>query len=312
MAEHSFKSRLAVAGAFIKKLAKKVWAYLKVAKMEWLVMLGLLALDLISKQIVQATMSEWQSVTLIPKFLNIHYVYNKNAAFGADFLVKAFGRTGARVLFSVFAIAASVVFGILLVRGKNGSKLYRVSLAMLIAGALGNCVDRMFLGFVRDFIEFVYFGFTWFGRQSFYVFNFADSELVIGVILFVIYFIFVYKDKHDEKKEAKAAAAAESAEGAAENADALPDVAVSETAAESADNIADGSAGVEGAEITNDTENKNNAENAESTDTLDIENAENAEPDGHSGGGYERVVDLPSDTDDGINADGGSGGSDCK
>ncbi len=201
--QRSFKSRLAVAGAFIKKLAKKVWAYLKIAKMEWLVMLGLLALDLISKQIVQATMYEWQSVTLIPKFLTIHYVYNKNAAFGADFLVKAFGATGARALFSVFAIAASVAFAILLVRGRNGSKLYRVSLAMLIAGALGNCVDRIFLGFVRDFIEFVYFGFTWFGRQSFYVFNFADAELVIGVIMFVVYFIFVYKDKHDEKKDAK-------------------------------------------------------------------------------------------------------------
>ena len=69
---------------------------------------------------------------------------------------------------------------------------------MLIAGALGNCVDRIFLGFVRDFIEFVYFGFTWFGRQSFYVFNFADAELVIGVIMFVVYFIFVYKDNLNE------------------------------------------------------------------------------------------------------------------
>ena len=201
MAEkRSFKENMRSVGAFIKKLAQKVWAYLKVAKMEWLVMLGLLALDLISKQIIQATMHEWQSVTLIPKFLNIHYVYNTNAAFGADFLVKAFGKDGARALFSVFAIAASVVFAILLVRGKKGSKLYRISLAMLIAGALGNCVDRIFVGFVRDFIEFVYFGLTIFGRQSFYVFNFADAELVIGVVIFVIYFLFLYKDRHEDMK----------------------------------------------------------------------------------------------------------------
>lgn len=283
--ERSFKSRLAVAGAFIKKLAKKVWAYLKIAKMEWLVMLGLLALDLISKQIVQATMSEWQSVTLIPKFLNIHYVYNTNAAFGADFLVKAFGKTGARVLFSVFAIAASVVFGILLVRGRKGSKLYRVSLAMLIAGALGNCVDRIFLGFVRDFIEFVYFGFTWFGRQSFYVFNFADAELVIGVVLFVVYFIFVYKDKHDEKKEAKAAAEvalAETQAGVAENAD----IASSDTAAtETTDDSTGGSGDIDKSEIAESVTSSESAENNESTD----------EP---SGGGYERVVDMPDGAED--------------
>lgn len=280
--QRSFKSRLAVAGAFIKKLAKKVWAYLKIAKMEWLVMLGLLALDLISKQIVQATMYEWQSVTLIPKFLNIHYVYNKNAAFGADFLVKAFGATGARALFSVFAIAASVAFAILLVRGRNGSKLYRVSLAMLIAGALGNCVDRIFLGFVRDFIEFVYFGFTWFGRQSFYVFNFADAELVIGVIMFVVYFIFVYKDKHDEKKDAKSVETV-----GASVAPATPDnIAADALATDSADGAEAGDIAALGAENT--------------SEAGALDGAAEKDEGGSDGGGVEIVVDMPNDADDGI------------
>ncbi len=283
--QRSFKSRLAVAGAFIKKLAKKVWAYLKIAKMEWLVMLGLLALDLISKQIVQATMYEWQSVTLIPKFLNIHYVYNKNAAFGADFLVKAFGATGARALFSVFAIAASVAFAILLVRGRNGSKLYRVSLAMLIAGALGNCVDRIFLGFVRDFIEFVYFGFTWFGRQSFYVFNFADAELVIGVIMFVVYFIFVYKDKHDEKKDAKSVEAVGASD--ANVALATPDnIAADALAADGADGADAGDIAAHGSE--------------DSAEAGALDGAAEKDDGGSDGGGVEIVVDMPNDADDGI------------
>lgn len=197
MAENRpFKEKLKWFWAKVKKLAVAVGAYFKAAKLEWLLIVGLLALDLGTKALVEFCMMENQFQPIITKFLNIHFVYNPDAAFGAQFLRNLFG-DGARIIFCIFAIAAVGVFIALLVRGKKGSKLYRVALAMLIAGALGNCYDRLFLGQVRDFIEFEYFGLTIFGRKTFFIFNIADAELVIGVVMFIIYFIFLYKDKHE-------------------------------------------------------------------------------------------------------------------
>lgn len=211
----SFKNKVAEVWAFIKKVAARVWRYLKVAKMEWILMIGLFVLDLVSKAIVNATTSVHQTVTLIPKFLNIHNIHNYDAAFGSTWISDALGSVGSRILFCVFAVAATIVFVIILVRSKGGSKLFRVSLAMLAAGAMGNCIDRMFLAYVRDFIEFVYFGLTIAGEESFYVFNIADAELVIGVVLIIIYFIFLYKDKDKSVEVAdRSAVAAQDAAGA--------------------------------------------------------------------------------------------------
>lgn len=184
----------------VKRYAAKVWNYLKVAKMEYIVMASLFALDLISKAIVNATTGVNQTVVLIPNFLNIHNIHNYDAAFGSEWMTNALGSMGSRILFSIFAVIASVVFIFILIRNKGGNRLLRVAFAMLVAGALGNCIDRMFLGYVRDFVEFVYFGFTIGGHDSFYVFNIADAELVIGVILVLIYFIFMYRDKPEDKK----------------------------------------------------------------------------------------------------------------
>lgn len=198
----SFKTMLTNAWAVIKKFFKRVWAYLKVAKMEYIVMIALFALDIASKAIVNATVGLEDTVVLIPKFLNIHNTHNYDAAFGAGWLGNVLGSMGSRIFFSIFAVIASVMFIIVLIRAKGGHRLFRVALAMVTAGAMGNCIDRMFLGYVRDFIMFEYFGLSIFGQTYFWIFNFADAELVIGVILIVIYFIFIYKDKDDHLKHA--------------------------------------------------------------------------------------------------------------
>lgn len=197
----NFKSIALGVWAKIKRIAAAVWEYLKVAKMEWIVLVGFFAFDLISKAIVEATVDFGGTVTLIPYFLNIHRLHNYKAAFGADFLSSWFGPVGARIFYSVFAVAASVAFILVLIKQKGRSKLFRIGIALFVAGALGNCIDRMALGYVRDFIEFVYFGLTIAGRTSWYVFNIADAALVVGVILMVIYLLFFYKEKKPENKE---------------------------------------------------------------------------------------------------------------
>lgn len=194
-----FKNKVGICWAFIKRVAARVWAYLKVAKMEWIVMIGVFAFDLISKSVINATIEHGHAVQVIPYFLNFHNLHNYNAAFGSDFIKDFLGEIGARIFFSVFAVAASVAFILVLIHQKGKSKWFRVALALFVAGAMGNCIDRMAYGYVRDFIEFVYFGQTWFGRTTWYVFNIADAALITGVIMIVIYFLFFYKDRNKKK-----------------------------------------------------------------------------------------------------------------
>ncbi len=197
----SFKDKLRAFWSVVKLYAKRVWAYLKVAKMEYIVMISLFAFDLITKAIVNATMEVGEVVTVIPYVLNIHNYHNSYAAFGSGWMTDWLGGLGSRIFFCVFAVAASVVFILVLIKHKGGNKLFRVALAMLTAGAMGNCMDRWALSYVRDFIEFVYFGLEIAGSKTFYIFNFADAELVVGVVLVIIYFIFLYKDKSEAKKQ---------------------------------------------------------------------------------------------------------------
>ncbi len=103
-------------------MAVRTWEYLKVAKMEWIVMICLFAADLISKSIVDATVDRGETVVIIPKFLNVHNIYNYAAAFGTSFIKDLLGGIGARIFFSVFAVAASVAFVLVLIKNKGKSK----------------------------------------------------------------------------------------------------------------------------------------------------------------------------------------------
>ncbi|MFQ9178257.1 MAG: signal peptidase II, partial [Christensenellaceae bacterium] len=73
---------------------------------------------------------------------------------------------------------------------KKAGKLASVSLSMIIGGAIGNLIDRALQGFVTDFIEFDFVRFA--------IFNVADCFVVIGVILLMIYILFIH-----DKREAK-------------------------------------------------------------------------------------------------------------
>ena len=193
-------------GERVKGFFKRLWNYIKAAKMELIVLASFFAVDLISKALVAAFMDVGQTVVIIPYVLSFTYSLNKNAAFGSTWLTGWMSAIGARIAFSIFAVAASAVFMIILVRNKGGNRVYRAGLAMLIAGALGNCVDRMFLGFVRDFVDMQLFTLMTGGWWT-YIFNIADCALVVGVVLVIVYFIFLYDTEgRKARKAAKLAA----------------------------------------------------------------------------------------------------------
>ena len=154
----------------------------------WLTVL-LFALDLISKWVVQNTfLVDGKGVTVISNFFDIRLSHNMGAAFSLG----DSGSPAMRTLWIIVSVVMSV--GLIFYYVKNYKKLnvwYRLSLSMMIAGALGNMIDRMFywdaiVGFdgVIDWLSF-----TLFGDWKFPSFNIADSALVVGVIIIIVILI---------------------------------------------------------------------------------------------------------------------------
>ena len=154
------------------------------------------------------------SVTVIPNFLYFTYIHNYAAAFGSRFgLDKLFGETGTTVFFIVLTFVAIGFFAYFMYRNRGKSLVYRLAFALIIGGAIGNLVDRMAFGYVRDFVQIVYFGLTIFGQTSFAIFNVADAALCVGVAMFLVYYIFIYKEpKKDENPLADGIAAENAAD----------------------------------------------------------------------------------------------------
>lgn len=137
----------------------------------WLTLVVIL-LDMVSKYIVSRLLIVNESVMIIKNFFNITYVRNTGAAFSIFS-----GNT-----FLVMVISFMIIMGIILYISKNKSsnKIEKISYSLILGGAIGNFIDRIIYGYVRDFIEIDIFG--W----DYPIFNLADVFVVVGVILLVI------------------------------------------------------------------------------------------------------------------------------
>lgn len=188
----------------IKNFFRAVWEYIKKARVELVVFAALLIVDLVTKAIVDATMSVGQTIEVIPKFLNISYTRNPAAAFGSAFgLEKVLSPLGVQIVLLIVTFIAIVFFSVYLYRIRDKHIVGRLGLALLISGAIGNFIDRAIFQYVRDFVEIVYFGLDipWLG-SSFAIFNIADVGVTVGVVLFLVYIIFLSGlGKDDPKKE---------------------------------------------------------------------------------------------------------------
>ena len=118
---------------------------------------------------------------LIPGFLHLTRVHNTGAAF--SFL------EGARWLFVILCLVFVATVIVLLVTGFIRGRAARWMAVLVIAGGLGNCIDRIISGYVIDMFEF---SFTILGWQ-FPVFNVADIFITLGIILFCV-LVLVQKD----------------------------------------------------------------------------------------------------------------------
>ena len=149
----------------------------------------LILLDQGTKLWALASLKPIQNMTLVEGFMDLTFVENRGVAFGMFSGQRWF------ILLLTGIIAVGLIWFYVTMPKKKEYFPLRVSLVMVLSGAIGNIIARLFRGYVVDFFEFTFFEWP--------VFNVADIYVVVGVILLALMIVFVVKDEDLELKKKK-------------------------------------------------------------------------------------------------------------
>ena len=142
----------------------------------------LVFIDQISKYWILSFLELGESFNLLP-FLDLTLIFNSGIAFG---LLDNLGNLGSWLL---YLLVTSIIIYFTYLTLKAESKTESLIMLLILSGGLGNVIDRTIYGYVVDFIHFNFNGY------SFYVFNFADSLITVGAILYIWFFFIRNKDE---------------------------------------------------------------------------------------------------------------------
>ena len=142
----------------------------------------LVALDQLVKYLVSANIPLGGSVPFLPYIMDLTYVQNTGCAFS---LLEQH-----TWLLTIVSAVISVLLGVAIARGFFKHPLGKITLSLLLAGAVGNLIDRAFYGYVIDMFRTLFMNFA--------VFNVADVCVVVGGIAAAAYYLFLY-DKLEGK-----------------------------------------------------------------------------------------------------------------
>jgi len=132
-------------------------------------------LDQLAKQIAESQLTPHQAVNLFPYF-DWYLTYNTGAAF--SFLADAGGWQ--RWLFTITAVVISTIIFLWIKKLPAEDTTTAISLSLILGGAIGNLIDRIFLGHVIDYIQ------VWLGNYPWPAFNIADAAISIGAAMLII------------------------------------------------------------------------------------------------------------------------------
>lgn len=144
---------------------------------------ALVAADQLVKYLVRANIPEMGSSPLLPRVLELTYFKNTGAGFSL--------LTGHTWFLTLVSAVLSILLAAALWRGLFRRPAGRVALAVLLAGAVGNLIDRAAFGFVTDMFRTLFIDFP--------VFNVADICITLGGIAAAVYYLFFY-DKLEGKR----------------------------------------------------------------------------------------------------------------
>ena len=130
------------------------------------------AIDICSKLVISKYLSINESIKVINNFINITHVKNTGVAWSLF----------ANQTILVLIVSLIVIVGIIVYIKKNKptNNVEKISYSMILGGAIGNLIERLFYGYVTDFIDINIFDY------NYPVFNLADTFIVVGVILLII------------------------------------------------------------------------------------------------------------------------------
>ncbi len=146
-----------------------------------------LLVDQITKGLISFNMNIGQSIDIIDGFFNITYVQNTGAAFSI-----LAGNTIFLILMSF--VALNLIY-FLFIKDKELKTNEIILYSVLLAGILGNLIDRVMYGYVIDFFDFIIFGY------NFAIFNIADCYIVISVMLIIIMGFMEEKNGNKSRKQ---------------------------------------------------------------------------------------------------------------
>lgn len=139
--------------------------------LELILIIALLAADQLSKYLTDAHLALGSSAPLLEGVIQFTNVHNTGAAWGI--------LPNARLVFLIVTPPLCILLALLLFRRRARIGLLgRICLSLLLAGAIGNYIDRALLGYVRDMFEFCF--------MSFPVFNVADTAITVGAVLLCV------------------------------------------------------------------------------------------------------------------------------
>ena len=142
--------------------------------------IGLIGLDMLTKFLCEGI-----NLSVIPNFFSLVSTHNYGAGLGI-----LSGKTALLIILSVVFLLAFLTYDLVY---KKNNCLYVLGICFVFAGAIGNLIDRIFLGYVRDFLYFNI-------KIMPYYFNVADVLLTVGIVLFVIDLLF-FNEKNKSKNE---------------------------------------------------------------------------------------------------------------
>jgi signal peptidase II len=140
--------------------------------MVWVIVMSVIVIDQVTKYLSKAYIKPVGSIPIVEGIFHLTFVENRGVAFG---LLQNKGW-----IFVPITVVVALVIAFLLIKSKGKSRAVGLALAMILGGALGNMYDRIFLGYVVDFLDF----------RIWPVFNAADSSVVIGAGLLIFQILF--------------------------------------------------------------------------------------------------------------------------
>lgn len=140
----------------------------------------LVVIDQLAKYWAIIYLKNQEAIKLIPDVLHLHYLENDGAVFGS------FSGSVSLLTIITSIIMIALIYFYFKIPSTKRHNFLRIILVFIIAGAVGNLIDRIKLGYVVDFIYFALINFP--------TFNLADSYIVVATFAFLLLAIFYYKD----------------------------------------------------------------------------------------------------------------------